>query len=101
MSVIVLARFPVADVGQARAALTANGPLLEEITEDTKKRGAIHHQFAIGEGEIIVIDEWDTAESFQAFFDGNPQVEKVTVDLGVQGAPTIEVFEKGEALGTF
>jgi heme-degrading monooxygenase HmoA len=89
MSVIVIARFPVSDVARAQAAL------------DTKKLGAIHHTFAAGENELIVVDEWDTAESFQAFFNGNPKVEKVTADIGVQGPPTVEVFEKGEAAGTF
>jgi hypothetical protein len=101
MSVIVFARFPVPDVARALAALNENGTLLEEITDDTKKLGAIHHLFATGEGELIVIDEWDTAEHFNAFFGGNPKVEKVTTAVGVQGPPTIEVFEKGDAPGTF
>lgn len=101
MSVIVIGRFPVSDVQQALAALKENGPLLEEITVDAKKQGAIHHGFAAGEGQMVVIDEWDTAEHFQAFFDGNPKVEKVTTALGVTGPPTMEVLEKGEALGTF
>ena len=82
MCVIVIARFPVSDVARAQAALAENSALLEEITEDTKKLGAIHHTFAAGENELIVVDEWDTAESFQAFVNGNPKVEKVTADIG-------------------
>jgi len=101
MSVIVVARFAVPDVARALASLTENGALLEEISADAKKLGAIHHLFAAGESEVIVIDEWDKAESFQGFFDGNQKVEKITTDLGVQGPPTVEVFEKGEARGTF
>ncbi len=101
MSVIVIVRFPVSDVTRALAALAENDALLEEITEDTRKLGAIHHTFASSENELIVIDEWDTAESFHAFFNGNPKVEKVTAGIGVQGPPTIEVFEKAEAAGTF
>ena len=101
MSVIVLARFPVSDVARARASLAENAALLEEITEDTKKLGIIHHLFAVGENEVIVIDEWDKAESFQNFFNANPKVEKITTDAGVKGPPTVEVFEHADAAGTF
>jgi hypothetical protein len=101
MSVIVIGRFPVSDVARGLAALKENGALLEEITVDAKKQGAIHHCFAAGEGELVVIDEWDTAEHFQTFFGGNPKVEKITTAVGVTGPPTMEVLEKGEALGTF
>ena len=101
MSVIVIARFPVSDVAAGLASLTKNGALLEEISEDSKKLGAIHHTFAAGENELIVIDEWDSAESFQGFFNGNPKVEKITADVGVQGPPTIEVLEQGGAPGSF
>ena len=74
-------RAPVGHAAKVRASVT--------------RLGAIHHTFAAGENELIVVDEWDTAESFQAFFNGNPKVEKVTADIGVQGPPTVEVFEKG------
>jgi len=101
MSVFVIGRFPVSDVAQALAALNQLGPLLDEISGDSKKLGAIHHSFAAGEGAVVVIDEWDTAEHFQAFFGGNPKVKKVTSDIGVTGPPTMEVLEKGGAPGTF
>ena len=66
MSVIVIARFPVADVARARASLTENGALLKR-SPDAKKLGAIHHLFAAGEREMIVIDEWDKGESSKGF----------------------------------
>ena len=78
-----------------------NGELLEEITVDAKKQGAIHHGFAAGEGQMVVIDEWDTAEHFNGFFGCHSGVAKVTNDRGVQGPPTVQVFEKGETRGTF
>jgi heme-degrading monooxygenase HmoA len=77
MSVVVIARFPVSDVAAGFASLTKNGALLEEISEDSKKLGAIHHTFAAGENELIVIDEWDSAESFRGFFNGNPKKRKL------------------------
>jgi hypothetical protein len=92
MSVTVVAQFPVADVPKAIEGLRENAALLEEITEDTRGLGILHHTFVAGEGELVVIDEWEKAEQFQGFFEGNAKVEKVTEAIGVTGPPTISVY---------
>ena len=99
MSVTVIAHFPVADVEKAIAGLQANAALLEEITEDTKAGGLIHHTFVAGEGELVVIDEWEAAEQFQSFFDGNAKVAKVMESVGVTGPPAIAIYNEVEAAG--
>ncbi len=99
MSVTVIARFPVADVENAVAALQASAALLEEITEDTKGGGLIHHTFVSGEGELVVIDEWKTAEQFQSFFEGNAKVANVMELVGVTGPPTVAIYNEVEAPG--
>ncbi len=99
MSVTVIAHFPVADVEKAKAGLKSNAALLEEITEDTKAGGLIHHTFVAGKGELVVIDEWKTAEQFQTFFDGNAKVAKVMDSIGASGPPTIAVYDEVDAAG--
>ena len=99
MSVTVIAHFPVADIEKAIAGLQSNGALLEEITGDTKAGGLIHHTFVAGDGELVVIDEWDTAEHFQSFFDGNAKVAKVMESVGVTGPPVIAIYNEVEAAG--
>ncbi len=99
MSVTVIAHFPVADIGKAVAGLQANAALLEEITEDTKGGGLIHHTFVAGDEELVVIDEWETAEQFQSFFEGNAKVAKVTELVGVTGPPTVAIYNEVEAPG--
>ncbi|HMK99418.1 MAG TPA: hypothetical protein VK428_04455 [Acidimicrobiales bacterium] len=99
MSVTVIAHFPVADIEKAIAGLQANGALLEEITEDTKGGGLIHHTFVSGEGELVVIDEWETAEQFQSFFEGNAKVAKIMESVGVTGPPAIAIYNEVEAPG--
>ena len=99
MSVTVIAHFPVADIEKAIAGLQSNGALLEEITGDTKAGGLIHHTFVAGDGELVVIDEWDTAEHFQSFFDGNAKVAKVMESVGVTGPPAIAIYNEVEAAG--
>ena len=53
MSVTVIAHFPVADVKKAVAGLQDNAALLEEITEDTKSVGIVHHTFVAGDSKTI------------------------------------------------
>lgn len=43
---------------------------MERIVESAKAHGLIAHRFYGSESEIMVIDEWPDAESFQRFFAG-------------------------------
>ncbi len=36
--------------------------------------GAIHHRFGVGDGFVLVVDEWETIEQFQQFF-SNPELQ--------------------------
>jgi hypothetical protein len=101
MSVVVIGRFPVADVATARQAIASQAALIEEISEDSKKLGCEHHRYGEGDGELVVIDEWQSAEGFQRFFEGNPKVQQVIESVGVQGPPNIAIFRVVEAPGTF
>ncbi len=100
MSVVVVIRFPVSDVAEAIKGLHANAEFLEEITASTKDAGLIHHRFVSGAGHLVVIDEWENADQFQKFFDGNPKVAEVMSSIGMTGAPEISVFESVDAAGT-
>ena len=100
MSVVVTIHFPVSDVAKAIEGLHDNAEFLEEITASTKDAGVIHHRFVSGDGELVVIDEWETAEQFQGFFDGNPKVAEVMGSIGMTGAPEISVFESIDVAGT-
>ncbi|TQF68639.1 hypothetical protein FK531_12545 [Rhodococcus spelaei] len=101
MSVVVIARFPVADVAAAKQSLADNGALLEEITTEALASGAHHHRFAEGGGDLLAIDEWESAEAFRGFFTDNAKIAKITEASGVQGPPVVEFFATVEAAGTF
>lgn len=100
MSVTVTIRIPVADVAKAIDGLHSNSKFLEEITESTKSAGMLHHRFVSGDGELMVIDEWETAEQFQSFFEGNPKVADVMASVGMTGPPEITLFGSIDAAGT-
>src|SRR2546422_10860190 len=101
MSVFVIGRFPVANLAQAKEALASNAALLDEITEESKQIGALHHQFLESGGELLVLDEWESAEAFNRFFQTNTKVPTVMQNAGVQGEPTFEFLTPVDAAGTF
>jgi heme-degrading monooxygenase HmoA len=97
---VVIIHCPVADVAKAIEGLQSNKQLLEEITESTKAGGLRRHQFAAGDGEVVVIDEWESAEQFQSFFDGNSKVGEVMAAAGMTGPPEVTVLESLDVPGT-
>jgi len=100
MSVVVTIHIPVSDVAKAIEGLHENAEFLGEITASTKDSGMLHHRFVSGDGELVAIDEWETAEQFQSFFDGNPKVAEVMATIGMTGAPEISVFGSIDVAGT-
>jgi hypothetical protein len=69
------------------------------MTSITKDKGLISHRFVSGDGELMVIDEWQTAEQFQSFFAANPKIGDVMGSIGMNGAPKISVYESVNAPG--
>jgi hypothetical protein len=100
MGAIVIIRFPVSNVAKAIEGIHGQAEFLEEITESTKAGGLHRHQFAAGDGELVVIDEWETAQQFQSFFDGNPKIAEVMSSIGMTGPPVVTVYESMDAPGT-
>lgn len=85
MSVLVCIKMP-ANVDVFAQALEERGEEFREISERGKAAGAIHHQFALGPDYVVVLDEWDSAENFEAFF-GDPQLQSFIAEVG--GDPSV------------
>jgi hypothetical protein len=93
MSVFVILRVQ-ADPNALEQYAKTNGDLMVAIADAGKAAGATRHAFAGGDGEILVIDEWPDAESFQTFFASQPDVPKIMAAVGVTGEPQITVYRK-------
>jgi hypothetical protein len=65
----------------------------EDIAVAAKAAGATHHQWAFGDGEVLIVDEWPDAASFQAFFESQTKIGELMQAGGVQGPPTFEIAE--------
>jgi quinol monooxygenase YgiN len=78
------------DTAQFESFVAGNKQLVEELTEKAKAGGCTSHRFAVGEGQIIVVDQWESAEQFQAFI-GSPEIQQVLGQMGATGEPQITV----------
>lgn len=73
---------------------------LTKLADRAKELGCIHHRFAIGDGEILVVDEWENAEAFHAFF-ADDEIASAMQAAGAQGAPDIAFYEAIETPDQF
>jgi phosphoribosylaminoimidazole-succinocarboxamide synthase len=53
------------------------------------------------DGEVVVIDEWGDAASFQKFFESNTKIPELLQAANVQGPPEVQVFEPMETADQF
>jgi heme-degrading monooxygenase HmoA len=78
------------DTDQFESFVAGNAQLVEELTEKAKAAGCTSHKFAVGEGQIVVVDEWGSADQFQAFI-GSAEIQQVMGQMGASGEPVITV----------
>jgi hypothetical protein len=85
MSVLVVVRVS-GDTTTFQKALANRADEFQDVATRAKQAGAIHHRFGIGDGFVLAVDEWETAEGFEQFF-GNPQMQEFVASIGADPAP--------------
>ena len=85
MSMLIIGKFQ-GDTAKFRQALTERADEFVKITEMAKSAGAIHHRFGIGDGVVVLVDEWETVEQFQQFF-ANPDLQAFIGSTGALPEP--------------
>jgi heme-degrading monooxygenase HmoA len=91
MSVLVTMKVS-GDTEQFRQVMETQPDRISGLAEQARAEGCIHHQFAVGDGFVVVVDEWETAEAFQAFITSDA-IAAVMGDMGAQGEPEITIAE--------
>jgi len=85
MSVLIIAKFQ-GDTAAFRRALTERASEFEKIAAATRSKGAIHHRFGVGDGIVVVVDEWESVGQFQEFF-ADPELQAFIGSVGAAPAP--------------
>ncbi len=72
-----------------------NRDAMRSIIQSAEEHGVIAHRFYGNEGQIMVIDEWPDAQSFQTFFEQTrDRIGPLMQAAGIQDEPSISVWEK-------
>jgi len=69
------------DTDTFRKAIANRGDEFAAIGARSQTVGAIHHRFGVGDGFVVVIDEWETPEQFQTFF-ADPALQAFIGEIG-------------------
>ena len=101
MSVFVIARFTVADLGKGLEWAKANGNVAEDITAYGKSLGQIGHRVSTDGKDVVVIDEWPDADTFNTFFAGAARMGELLSGVGVVGEPEVTMLDAVDMPGQF
>jgi len=86
MSVLVIAKFQ-GDVARFHQALRDHAAEFAKFAESARTSGGgIHHRFGVGDGYVVVIDEWQSVEHFGKFF-ANPDLQALIAASGAAPQP--------------
>jgi quinol monooxygenase YgiN len=83
MSVLIIGKFK-GDTAKFRQSLTERAGEFAKIAEASKAVGGLHHRFGVGDGYVLVVDEWESVEHFQKFM-ADPDLQAFIGSVG--GAP--------------
>jgi hypothetical protein len=84
------------DVARFQEVNASNSERLMEISGRAKGMGAISHQFYsnVAGDELLVVDEWPDAESFQRFFEASDDIREMMGEAGVTSEPQVNFWTK-------
>ena len=92
MSMLITAKFR-GDTAKFRQALVDRAGEFTKIGDAARAEGAIHHRFGIGDGFIVVSDEWESVPHFESFF-SDPNLQAFIGSVGADaGPPELTVAE--------
>ncbi len=83
MSVLIIGKFK-GDTARFRQSLVDRADEFAKIAEGSKTVGGLHHQFGIGDGFVLVVDEWESVEHFEKFM-ADPDLQAFIGSVG--GSP--------------
>ena len=92
MSVLVIAKFQ-GDTAAFRQALAGRAGEFTKYADAARASGGVHHRFGVGDGFVVVVDEWASVGQFEQFF-ANPELQAFIGSIGaIPGPPEMIIAE--------
>ncbi len=92
-----------ADAKRVRDTMDKTPERWQAINARARELGAIHHQFLSSPDgtTIAVLDEWESIDGFQKFFDGSPEIGEMMAEAGVTEQPQVTFWHRLNAPDEF
>jgi hypothetical protein len=87
MSVMMGLRIKV-DPARFLEVVNGDADRVVAISQKGKSMGCLSHRFYAGDGEVLVVDEWESKEQFLEFFGSTPGIGELMGEAGVSEQPT-------------
>ena len=91
MSVLITMKIS-GDTDTFRRTLEDHADDLRRFAELSRTSGAVHHRFGVGNGFVLVVDEWGSVDQFQAFM-AQPELLGFMTQAGATSQPDVTVTE--------
>jgi hypothetical protein len=89
---LVIGKFQ-GDTATFRQALTDRADEFAKIADMARSQGAVHHRFGIGDGFVMIVDEWESVQHFEQFF-SDPDLQAFIGTVGADpGPPELTIAE--------
>jgi quinol monooxygenase YgiN len=85
MSILAIVKIQ-GDTAKFRQSLVERGDEYAKMADSARSAGAIHHRFGVGDGVVLVVDEWESAQHFEQFF-SDPGLQSFIASVGADPAP--------------
>jgi hypothetical protein len=93
---VIMTMWIQGDPGELERLAGENPDAIRSISKRAEGHGLLAHRFYGSEGQIMVVDEWPDAESFQRFFEQErPRIESLMQEVAT-GEPEIVFWTKLE-----
>jgi hypothetical protein len=102
MSVIVMTKYP-GKATDLESILDEHGKKLRKISDQSRDQGCLHHMFVEDtDGNVLIIDEWDSRESFDTFSAAaQDEIQPIAAAGGVTGPPISTAYRLINTSGRF
>ena len=92
MSVLITTKF-TGDVAKGRRTFEERAGELTKFADLARSAGCLHHRFGAGDGFMLAVDEWESAEQFRKFME-NPDLQAFIASSGADmAAPEVTITE--------
>lgn len=85
MSVLINVKFQ-GNTARAQQTFRDRADQLAKFGEQGRSAGCLHHRFSVGDGFVLVTDEWESVGQFQKFMD-NPELQAFIAESGANPEP--------------